>query len=61
MITTFDIFFEQTTSEIIIKLIYIGHMMLPTPSHGRVDEGGEEKDDDHLGEAVEMCYTILIY
>ena len=56
MITTFDIFLEQTTSEMIIKLIYVGHTLLPTLSHGRIDEGAEEKDDDHLGEAVEENY-----
>ena len=31
-------------------------MMIPTLSHGGVNEGGEEKDDDHLGEAVDKNY-----
>ena len=65
MVTTFDIFLEQTISEIIMKLLYIGHMMIPTLSHGGVNEGGEEKDDDHLGEAVEelssQCVIQYLY
>ena len=57
MMTTFDIFLEQTISEIIIiVLIFFVEMIIPTLSHGRVDEGGEKEDDDHLGEAVDEYY-----
>ena len=56
MMTIFDIFLEQTISEKIILLISIGEMIIPTLRHGRVDEGGEEEDDDHLGQAVDEYY-----
>ena len=56
MMTTFDIFLEQTISEIIIVLISIGKMIIPTLSHGRVEEGGVKEDDDHLGQAVDEYY-----
>ena len=56
MMTIFDIFLEQTISEMIILLISIGEMIIPTLRHGRVDEGGEEEDDDHLGQAVDEYY-----
>ena len=56
MMTTFDIFLEQTISEKIKVLISIGEMIIPTLRHGRVHEGGEKEDDDHLGQAVDEYY-----
>ena len=34
----------------------IGKMIIPTLSHGRVEEGGVKEDDDHLGQAVDEYY-----